>query len=82
MFISIKRCNFTFVFFKTACHANAGAERSFSGSGLYIIRHIFQKFLNTPANNSLSNYSFGHTNHDILLNSLFQNLYKLFFALA
>ena len=38
--ILVKRSNFTSVFFKAACHANPGAERNFTGSNSYIIRHI------------------------------------------
>ena len=75
MSISVKRSNFTLAFFKGACHANPGAKRNFAGSSSYISRHIFRKFSNTSANN---NVSLGITNHDILLNFLFQNLYKLF----
>ena len=39
--ISVKRSNFTLVFFKAACRANPGAERNFAGSSSYILRHIF-----------------------------------------
>ena len=52
--ISLKRSNFTLVFFKAACHANPGAERSFAGSSSYISRHIFLKFSNASANNKVS----------------------------
>ena len=31
------------VFFKAACHANPGGERSSAGSSSYILRHIFSK---------------------------------------
>ena len=34
--ISVKRSNFTLVFFKAACHANPGAERKFAGPSSYI----------------------------------------------
>ena len=30
--ISVKRSNFTLVFFKAACHADPGTERNFAGS--------------------------------------------------
>ena len=73
--MSVKRSNFTLVFFKAACHANPGAERNFAGSSLYILIHIFLKFSNKSAKIM---YHFEHTNHNILLNFLFQNLYKLF----
>ena len=59
---SVKKFNFTLVFFKTACRADPGAERRFTGSSLYILRHIILKLLNTSANNNL----FECTNHDIL----------------
>ena len=42
--ISVKRCNFTLVFFKAAYHVNLGAERNFAGSGLHVSRDIFRKF--------------------------------------
>ena len=45
--ISVKRSNFTLVFFKTASHGHQGAERNFAESSLYILRHIFRKFSNT-----------------------------------
>ena len=67
MSISVKRSNFTLVYFKAACHANYGAEINFAGSDFYISRQIFQKFSNTSANNNI----------DILLIFSFQNIYKL-----
>ena len=42
------------VFFKAVFHANPEAERHFAGSSLYILRHIFLKFSNTPANSNVS----------------------------
>ena len=36
MSISVKRSNFTLVFFKATCHANSGEERNFSGLSSYI----------------------------------------------
>ena len=54
MSISVKRSSFTLVFFKVACYAIPGAERSFAGPSLYILRHIFLKFSNTSANNNVS----------------------------
>ena len=54
MSISVKRSNFTLVFFKAACHANPGAERNFAGSSSYISRHIYiSKVLKLVANNVL-----------------------------
>ena len=38
---SVKRFNFTLVFFKSAGDANPGAERNFAGLSLYILRHNF-----------------------------------------
>ena len=29
--ISVKRSNYTLIFFKAACHANPGAEKNFAG---------------------------------------------------
>ena len=77
MSISVKRSNFTLVFFKAACNANAGVERNFAVSSSYILRQIF---LNFQIHLVTIMYRFEHTNHDILLNFLFQNLYKLLFA--
>ena len=51
--MSVKRSNFTLVFFKAACHANPGAERNFAGSSSYISTQIFQKFSNTSADNDV-----------------------------
>ena len=50
----IKRSNFTLVFFKAACHSNHCAVRKRAGSSSYILRHIFQNFSNTSANNNVS----------------------------
>ena len=49
--MSVKRPNFTSVFLKAAYHANVGAERKRVGPSSYILRHMFQKFSNTSANN-------------------------------
>ena len=51
--ISVKRSNFTLVFFKAACHANPGAVRKQTGSGSHISRQIFHKFSNISANNNV-----------------------------
>ena len=48
----VNKSNFTFVFFKAACHANTGAVRKQAGLSSYISRHIFQKFSNTSASNN------------------------------
>ena len=53
IFISLKRSNFTLVFFKAACHANPRAERNFAESSLCILIKIFLKFSNTSAKNSV-----------------------------
>ena len=52
--ISVKKSKFTLVFYKTACHANPGAEKIFEGSSSYIPRHVFQKIPNISANNYVS----------------------------
>ena len=52
--MSVTKSNFTLVFPKTACHAKPRAERNFAGSSQYISRHIFLRFSNTSANNSVS----------------------------
>ena len=65
--ISVKESNFALVFFKAACHANPGAKRNFLGSSSYISTHISTVFKH-----------FEHTDHDIILNFFFQNVYKLF----
>ena len=52
--ITVKGSSLTFVFYKAGCHANPVAERNFSGSSSYNLRHIFLKFSNTSAvNNAL-----------------------------
>ena len=51
--IPLKRSNFNLVFFRTACHANPGADIKFTGSSLCISRHIFRKFSNSSANNNV-----------------------------
>ena len=56
--IPVKRSNFTLVFFKAAFHANPGAERNFAGSISYFLRHIFQKFSKTSANNNVSLWTY------------------------
>ena len=50
--MSVERSNFTFVFFKAACHANPGDERNFAGLSSYISRHMFLKFSNASTNNN------------------------------
>ena len=65
--ISVKRSNFTSVFFIAACYANSIAERNFAGSGSYILRHIF---LNSQVHQLTIMYHLEHTNHDILRNFL------------
>ena len=52
--ISVNRSNFTFFFFKAACHANPGAEEKISRSSPYISTAILRKFLNTSASNNAS----------------------------
>ena len=69
--ISVKRSSFTFVFFKAACHTNPGAGKT------YIFQaHIFQDtyFESSQIHQLTIMYHFEHTNHDILLNLLFQYL--------
>ena len=51
--VSVKRSNFTLFLFKAACHANPGAEGNYGGSSSYILRHIYQKFSDTSANNNV-----------------------------
>ena len=73
--MSFKRSNFTLVFFKAACHAKPGAVKSEQdqvhiSQGTYVrSSQIHQLTIMTR---------FEHANHDILLNLLFQKLYKLF----
>ena len=73
--ISVKRSNFTLVFFKATCHANPGTERKFAGSSSYISRHTFLKLLNTVSNNNVSFWtfksSFGTSSNLILFVSLY-----------
>ena len=51
--ISVKISNLTLVFLKAACHANSGAEQNFAGSSSSILRHIFLKFSDTCAVNTV-----------------------------
>ena len=44
MSISVKRSNFSLVFFKATCHGNQGAENGSAGSSSHISRDIFLKF--------------------------------------
>ena len=61
------------VFFKAFGYANPKAERDFAGSV-----HIFQDiyFEISQIHLLTTMYRFKHTDHDILLNFLFQNLCK------
>ena len=73
--ISVRRSNFTLVFFKAACHTNPGVKRNFTVSSSYILGHMFLKFSNTSGNNSVSLW----TNKSWYSPKFFfQNLYKLF----
>ena len=47
--ILVNNSNFTSVFFKHACHANAGAD-----TGTFVQVHLFLKFSNTSASNNVS----------------------------
>ena len=48
--INQKFYNFTFIFLKTACHADPGAEIERAESGLYTLRQIIREFLKEAAN--------------------------------
>ena len=52
--LSVNNSNFTLVFLKQACHANAGADKKCAGSSSYFSMHLFQKFSNTSASNVVS----------------------------
>ena len=52
--MSVNSSNFTFVFFKTACHSNPEAERNFAGSNSYISKHTFLNFSKTPSKSDVS----------------------------
>ena len=56
--ISVKRYNFTLIFFKAACYAYPEAERNFAGSSFYILIQIFLKLSNISANNNLSLWTY------------------------
>ena len=47
VWISIDSSGLTFVFCRTVCHDNLGAERNWAGSGSYVSMHLFWKFSNT-----------------------------------
>ena len=63
--MSIERSNRVLIPLKAAYHANTGAARHFAGPSSQI-HHLTIV------------YCFEHTNHDIQIKSLFQNLCKLF----
>ena len=67
--ISVKRSNFTMVFFYI--YANSGAGRNFAGSSLYISRNIL---LSCQILRLTIMYEYEYKNHDILPILLFQNL--------
>ena len=50
--MSVKRSNFTLIFFKDGCYANLGAEKKFVGSSSCTLRHILLKYSNTSATNN------------------------------
>ena len=54
MSISVNNSNFTPVFFKGASHANPGADKIWTGSSWYFLRHRFLKFSNTSSSNNVS----------------------------
>ena len=56
--ISIKRYNFTLVYFKVACNANLKVERNSPGLSFYISIRIFLKFWNTSSNNIVSLWTY------------------------
>ena len=51
--MSVNSSNFSFVLFRATCHANVAAVRKRAGSSSYISGHIFRKFSNTLANNTV-----------------------------
>ena len=72
--ISIEKSNFTLISFNAACYANPGAVRN-EQAWFYIFWDLY--FNSCQAPHPTIMYHFEHTYHDILLNVLFQNLYKL-----
>ena len=66
--LSLKRFNFTLVFFKRlflvftllffGCHDHPSAEGGFAGWSSYVLRQIFIKFANTAANNNVSLWTY------------------------
>ena len=52
--ISVKNSSFALIFFKHAWHANAGVDKTWSGSSSHISMHLLQKFSNTSGNNKVS----------------------------
>ena len=73
--VSFKRSNFTLVFIKAACYASLGEIRK-KKQGLV---HTFQNsvFESSEMHHLTIKYRFEHFNGGILLNCLFENLYKL-----
>ena len=51
--MSVNSFNFNFVLFKATCHANLKVVKKRARLSSYISRHIFQKFSNTLANNTV-----------------------------
>ena len=54
IFISVNSSNFTLACLKTTYHTNSGTEKILLDLGHFISRQIFQKLLNTSANNNVS----------------------------
>ena len=75
MSISVKRPSPTLVFFKASCNANPVGERKLAGLSSYVSNTYFES---SQIHHLTIMHHFEHTNDDILVNILFQNLYKLF----
>ena len=73
---SVKRSNFTSVFFQAVCHANPGAARK----QVHIIKDMYFEISQMQQLRII--YCFEHINHDIHLNLLFWNLYEQFFCVC
>ena len=46
--------NFISVFFKNTCYVKPGADKKLAGSSSCILMHLFLKFSNTSASNTVS----------------------------
>ena len=74
--MSVKRSNFTLIFFTAVCHDNPVAAKK-EQAKIYIFQDTC--FEISQIHQIIIMYRFEYTNHSILLNCLFKYLHKFFF---